>query len=54
MKGVSAGWMPGRLEVEALKAGNDILLFTTDLQKAHDSIQAAIDRGELTHQEIEQ
>jgi beta-glucosidase-like glycosyl hydrolase/CubicO group peptidase (beta-lactamase class C family) len=54
MKGVSVGWLPGRLEVEALKAGNDILLFTTDLQKAHDSIRAAIDRGELSMQEIEQ
>ena len=53
MKGVSAGWVPGRLEVEALKAGNDVLLFTTDLQKAHDSIRAAVNRGELSEQDIE-
>jgi len=53
MKGVSAGWVPGRLEVEALKAGNDVLLFTTDLQKAHDSIRAAVNRGELSELEIE-
>lgn len=54
MKGVAASWEPGRLEVEALKAGNDILLFTTDLQRAHDSIRVAIDKGELTMREIEQ
>lgn len=45
MKGVSKYYSPGQLEVKALMAGNDILLYSEDVPKAIESIKAAVDSG---------
>jgi len=45
MKGVSKYYEPGQLEVKALLAGNDILLYSEDVPKAIESIKEAIDSG---------
>lgn len=51
MKGVRT--QAGNAEVEALKAGNDMIEFVPDLQKAIASVKEAIATGEITKQEIE-
>ena len=48
MKGVSSFYEPGRLEVEALKAGNDVLLFPEDIPAALNAILSAIHDSTLT------
>ena len=53
MKGATAYAAPGRLEVEALKAGNDILLCPVDVPRAVACIKKALANGELTEQEID-
>ena len=53
MKGVSANYAPGEIAVQAIKAGNDILLFPADLPKSIRAVKNAIKRGELTINEIE-
>ncbi len=45
MKGVSKYYNPGQLEVKALLAGNDILLYSEDVPKAIEAIKIAIDSG---------
>lgn len=52
MKGVSAQFEPGTVELKALLAGNDILLFAEDVPKAVNLIKAAIESGEIAEQEI--
>lgn len=47
MKGVSDYFKPGELEVEAFKAGNDVLLCCEDAPAAIDAIEAAIQQGEI-------
>lgn len=47
MKGVAKFFKPGTIEVEALRAGADLLLFPQDPAKALDSIVAALDSGRL-------
>ena len=42
MHGVSKYYEEGKLELEALKAGNDVLLFSTDIPKAIEVINQAI------------
>lgn len=54
MKGVSAQFDPGTLELKALLAGNDILLFAEDVPKAVRLIKDAIASGEITEEEINQ
>lgn len=51
MKGVRTG--AGNAEVEALKAGNDMIEFVPDIEKAVKSVKQAIKNGELTSAEIE-
>ncbi len=53
MRGVSAYFDPGRLEVAALVAGNDVLLFPEDVPKAMEEIKLAIKNGELKEKEID-
>lgn len=48
MKGASEQFQSGQLEVEALKAGNDILLYCEDVPAAIDAIEQAIDQGEIS------
>ena len=45
MKGVSKYYESGQLEVKALLAGNDILLYSEDVPKGIEAIKAAIDSG---------
>lgn len=53
MKGVSAYFQPGKLDVKALLAGNDVLLFSEDVPKAIDGIVEAINNCEISIEEID-
>ncbi len=53
MKGVTQGKEEGEAEVKALKAGNDILLFPGNLEKAVRRIKQSIQNGQISEQEIE-
>lgn len=53
MKGVSNFFAPGIADVKALLAGNDILLFPENVNKAITEINKAIERGEITQAEID-
>ncbi len=53
MKGVSKFYEPGLLDVKALIAGNDILLFSADVPKAIEEIKKAIAKGKITQKEID-
>lgn len=54
MKGVSAYNKPGEVDLKALLAGNDVLLFPEDVPKAVEMIKMAVNNGEITMEEIEQ
>ncbi len=53
MKGVSSHFKPGDGEVEAAKAGNDIILMPTDVEKTITGISRAVRKGELPEEQIE-
>ncbi|WP_181305784.1 glycoside hydrolase family 3 N-terminal domain-containing protein [Rufibacter sp. XAAS-G3-1] len=53
MKGVTRYHAPGEVDALALKAGNDVLLFSEDVPKAFASIRRAIADSTITEQEIE-
>jgi len=53
MKGLSRYYEPGRREVEAVKAGNDILLMPADVGLAVSEIKRAVRQGEISEQRIE-
>ena len=53
MKGVSDFYEPGLLDVKALLAGNDILLFSEDVPKAIAEIKKSILNKEITQKEID-
>ena len=48
MKGAVKHHKSGEIEVKALEAGNDVLLFPTDLATAVNAIKDAVDSGRLT------
>lgn len=52
MKGVSAFYEPGEVDLMALKAGNDMLLFPEDVPKAKNQIKQALKNGELSEAEL--
>ena len=52
MKGVSSFYEPGIVDVKALLAGNDVLLFAENVPKAIEQIKLAVNRGEITEEEI--
>jgi len=52
MKGLSNYFEPGLREVEAVKAGNDILLMPADVGKAIAAIKKAVRQGEIEESEI--
>ena len=52
MKGVSKYFSPGIVDVKALLAGNDVLLFSEDIPIAISEIKKSIIKGEITQQEI--
>ncbi|MEO5642730.1 MAG: glycoside hydrolase family 3 N-terminal domain-containing protein [Bacteroidia bacterium] len=53
MKGVSSFNEQGEVDVKALLAGNDVLLFSGDVPKALSMIKASIAKGEITQDEID-
>ncbi|MEM6342458.1 MAG: glycoside hydrolase family 3 N-terminal domain-containing protein [Bacteroidota bacterium] len=53
MQGVAKYYEIGRVEVEALKAGNDALVFPQDVPKAIAAITAALKSGELQQMDID-
>lgn len=52
MKGVAKYFEPGEVDLEALKAGNDVLLFPEDVPQAIMKIMAAIESGEISEKTI--
>ncbi|MCF8346934.1 MAG: serine hydrolase, partial [Bacteroidales bacterium] len=53
MKGVSNHFSPGDAELEAIKAGNDIILMPSDLRKTIKGIKRAVRNGEITAERID-
>ena len=53
MRGVSNHFKDGEGEVEALKAGNDIILMPTDVSKTISGISKAVHRGEIPVGQVE-
>ncbi|MES2627464.1 MAG: glycoside hydrolase family 3 N-terminal domain-containing protein, partial [Bacteroidota bacterium] len=53
MKGVAGYYMPGAVDVKALLAGNDMLLFSEDVPTAMNLIDSALVKGEITQAEID-
>jgi len=53
MKGVSDYYPVGDVDLRAMLAGNDILLFSGDVPKAIQKIEAAIEQGITTQQEVD-
>lgn len=53
MKGVSSYYEPGEVDVKALMAGNDVLLFPLDVPVAIKRIKEALSVGDLTEADID-
>lgn len=53
MAGVTENNQPGELELEALKAGNDILLMPVNIKKAVQRIKSAVAKGEIAESVID-
>lgn len=53
MKGVSSFYEPGEVDLKALQAGNDILLFPEDVPKAIERIENAIAKKQISIGEID-
>ncbi|BDD03118.1 glycoside hydrolase family 3 N-terminal domain-containing protein [Aureibacter tunicatorum] len=53
MKGVTKYYKPGEIEIMALEAGNDLLLFSEDVPLAMNSVLEAVKSGRLDSMEIE-
>ena len=53
MKGVSLLFEPGKVDVKALIAGNDILLYSEDVAKGIQEIKQAVLNGEIKQEEID-
>jgi beta-N-acetylhexosaminidase len=52
MKGLSSHFEPGRREVEAVRAGNDILLMPANVPLAISEIKSAVRHGEIDEERI--
>lgn len=52
MKGVSNFYKPGEVDLLALLAGNDVLLYSQDVPKAKSMILEAVAQGQITEDEI--
>ncbi len=53
MKGASDYFTPGVIDVKALQAGNDVLLFLNEVPKALEEIKKAIAAGTIKQEEID-
>jgi len=54
MRGVAEYYGSGELEIEALKAGNDVLLYPENAEKAIKAIEKAVKAGKLSEELINQ
>ena len=54
MKGASDYNEPGIVDAKALLAGNDMLLFTENVEKAFTAIKNALQKGSITQEEIDE
>jgi beta-glucosidase-like glycosyl hydrolase/CubicO group peptidase (beta-lactamase class C family) len=54
MKGVAKFYAPGIVDVKALLAGNDVLLFSEDVPKAIEEINKAVTDGKIAQTEIDE
>jgi len=54
MKGVTSVTPPGQIEVKAIQAGNDMVVFVENVETAVRSIEEAVRMGNLTEADIEQ
>jgi beta-N-acetylhexosaminidase len=54
MKGVASFYDPGMVDVKALLAGNDVLLFAENVPKAIEQIKLAIEKKQITQDEIDE
>jgi len=54
MRGVSKYYAPGEVDVRAILAGNDILLFPEDVPVGIQKIKEAIAKGQITQEEIDE
>ena len=52
MKGLSSYFEPGLREVEAVRAGNDILLMPADVGMAIDAVKKAVKQGDIDEEEV--
>ena len=52
MKGVSSYYKPGVVDVKALIAGNDVLLFSEDVPTAIQEVKKAIAKGEISKERV--
>ncbi len=53
MRGVSSRYEPGDVDLRALKAGNDVLLFAENVPVAMQKIVAAVNAGDISEEEID-
>ncbi len=53
MKGVSSYYKPGEVDLKALMAGNDVLLFAEDVPEAIKKIEMAVDSNWISQDEID-
>ncbi len=53
MQGVAKFYEPGVVDVKALLAGNDMLLNTMDVKATLEEVKKALERGEITQEEID-
>ena len=53
MKGVAKFYEPGMVDVKALLAGNDVLLFAENVPKAIEQIKIAVSKGQISQEEID-
>ena len=54
MRGISESYGPGEMEVEAVKAGNDVLLMPSDVGRAIQEVKRAVRNGEIPEEQIRQ
>ncbi|MCC5930934.1 MAG: serine hydrolase [Cyclobacteriaceae bacterium] len=52
MKGVTRDFPSGEIEIRAIEAGNDVLLFSEDVENAISAVSEAIQSGRLTEEMI--
>jgi len=54
MKGVAKYFAPGHVDVKALLAGNDVLLFSENVPKAIEEIKKAIKEGKIKQEDVDE